>query len=261
MNTLSIIIPVFNEEKRLYKTFKALLTLELPHGLKLEEVIFVNDGSRDTSLYLLKRFRANSKLPVKILSYGPNKGKGYAVRIGMLASVSNYALLADADISTPFEEINKFMTHIQAGKEVIVGTRKNGHSTVIIHQPKFREVLGKLFTLLTKLFLGISVTDFTCGFKLFSAHSIEKIFPKTKIDRWGYDAEVLYLAIRQHCGVVECPVLWSDDKGTHVNLVRAVPETLWELCKIHYFHTITPFYFKVTKTFTSIRGQFAKASV
>lgn len=238
MKTLSIVIPVFNEEKRLTKTFEALKSLPDYTGLTLNEVIFVNDGSYDRTLLYLKRFaQQNPKLPVQIISHARNSGKGYAVRTGMMASASDYALLADADISTPFSELRKFLIHIENRKDVMVGTRKNGHSTVIVHQPPVREFLGRCFTIMTKTILRLEVHDITCGFKLFSKKAVNTIFPDSVVNRWGYDAEILYLAQKRGLRVAESAVLWSDDKNTHVTIKTAIPQTLLELVIILSTHS------------------------
>lgn len=236
MKTISFIIPVFNEEKRLKKTFLALKKLQLPYGLKLAEVIFVNDGSKDRSKLKIQKSKVllekilNAK--IKLISYSINQGKGYAIKQGMSISSSDYTLFFDADISTPLVEINKFMPYINKGIDVIIGTRKNGKSTVIKHQPLFRELLGKGFTLFTKLMLGLSVTDFTCGFKAFSKKARLTIFPNCVINRWGYDAEVIFLAKKYNISVVEKAVIWSNDKDTKVNLIKAIPQTLIDIAVI-----------------------------
>lgn len=240
MNTLSIVIPIYNEEQRLSTTFQALDVLRLTHGLKLQEVIFVNDGSNDKTLLLLKNYQKTSKKVINIITYKENKGKGFAVKSGMLSAKGDYALLCDADMSTPLTELKKFSPSIQKGVDVVIGTRKNGKSTVIVHQPKIREYLGRVFTLITQIVLGVQVTDFTCGFKLFSQASIPLIFTDSKVNRWGYDAEIIYLAIKKNLSLVECPVAWSDNKGTHVNVLQAIPQTIFELSKIHYMHTVLP---------------------
>jgi len=246
MKTLSFIIPMYNEEERLQKTLSALKTLSLPRGLTLEEVIFVNDGSLDHTKKLLLKARpslaAKLKTTVKVISYAQNQGKGYALRQGMKAAHGDYALFFDADMSTPLSELKKFTPKMESGIDVIVGTRKNGKSTVIKHQPKLRETLGKGFTLLTRTALNIrEVTDFTCGFKAFSRQSYSRIFAQSIINGWGYDAELLYLAVKQKYTMVEVPVHWSNDERTKVNLSKAIPQTLKEIATIKFHHGVKGF--------------------
>src|SRR3989440_7138720 len=159
MITVSFIIPVANEEKRLEKTFTALQTVRVPHGIRLTEVIFVNDGSTDLTASMIKEFGKHNKR-VRLISYTQNQGKGYAVRQGMLAATGDYALFFDADMSTSLSQIKKFVPYMENHTDVIIGTRKNGKSTVISRQPWYREVIGKCFTKLTQFLLQVDVTDF-----------------------------------------------------------------------------------------------------
>lgn len=236
MKTLSFVIPVYNEEERLEKTFNALSKGFSYDGIKLEKVLFVNDGSTDNTALLIKKNKQKLekalKAQVKVITYSPNKGKGYAVRTGLIASDSDYTLFFDADMSTPITEFSKFMPIIKEGYDVIVGTRKNGHSTVVKRQPLYREVLGRGFTLLSQVILNTWVTDFTCGFKLFSKKSKIAITERAKIDRWGYDAELMFLAQKLGFSMKEKSVLWANDERTKVNLLKALPQTLSELFMI-----------------------------
>lgn len=242
MKTISFIIPVYNEESRLNKTFEALRVLVMPLGLKLESVIFVDDGSTDATAAKLKT--ENLKLKkilnagIKIISYPKNRGKGYAIRQGMIAANSDYNLFFDADMSTPLTELKKFVPFMDQNIDVIIGTRKNGESTVIKHQPFIREKLGRCFTLMTQIVLNTWVTDFTCGFKAFSRQSKDKIFPICTIDRWGYDAEVIFLARKMGFSMHERSVLWANNEGTKVKLSKAIPQTLSELARIRLNHRL-----------------------
>lgn len=250
MKTLSFIIPVYNEEKRIHKTFAALQELQLPRGLKLLEIIFVDDGSTDNTKKMITAYAKSATISKKIniISYSINRGKGYALRQGMQQAISDYALFFDADISTPLSEINKFNYFINSHVDVIIGTRKNGHSTVTVHQPFIREVLGKAFTKLTQLALSVNNTDFTCGFKSFSKEARHTIFSKSQIDRWGYDAEILFLAKKYHFSEKEVPVAWADDKNTRVKLGSAIVSTLMELTKLVWLHRTKPWLSNIAPT-------------
>jgi dolichyl-phosphate beta-glucosyltransferase len=244
MKTLSFVIPVYNEEKRLQKTFSALNNFKAPEELKLQEVIFVDDGSIDSTKQSLEHaktmLKKTLKAKIKIISYSQNKGKGYAVKQGMLSANSDYTLFFDADMSTPLSELSKFIPYVRVNKDVIIGTRKNGQSTVLVHQPKFRELLGKSFTLITKFALRLNVTDFTCGFKLFSKEAKDRIFKQSTINTWGYDAEIIFLANKFGFPIQEKAVLWSNDKNTKVKLYKAIPQTFMELFLIIWRHEIKP---------------------
>lgn len=240
MITLSIVIPVYNESERISKTFEALKELRLPDVLKLDKIIFVNDGSTDNTKQLImnekKHLAKILKTKIEIISYKKNQGKGYAVKVGMNKSKSRYTLLTDCDISTPLSEIEKFVESIKLGTPIIIGTRKNGHSTVVVHQARYREILGKCFTLLSNVILNTWVTDFTCGFKAFSKEAKEKIFKNSKIKGWGYDAETLFLAKKFKFRIVEVPVVWSNDNRSKVNLLKDLPLSFSELISIRVYN-------------------------
>lgn len=230
MTTIDLIIPVFNEEKRLQKTFEALNSFAPQKGLKIQKVIFVNDGSTDNTLKLIKTTKI--KFKKHVISYSQNQGKGYAVKQGLLAAQSDYALFFDADMSTPLTEIKKFLPYIKKGCPIIIGTRKNGHSTVIVHQPFVREHLGRIFTRLSQIILGTSVTDFTCGFKAFSKEAYSVIAPLMQINRWGYDSEIIFIAQKHQLPIQEKSVTWSDEPNTKVKLLKDVFRSLNELFQI-----------------------------
>ena len=234
MKTLAIVIPVYNEQERLVKTFKALTKLQLPRGLKLDKVIFVDDGSTDLSTSEITKFiaRNKKKISCQLIINKKNNGRGYVLRQGIALSQSDFTLYCDVDMSTPFSELNKFNKHMQLGKPVIIGTRKNGISTVVKHQPLYREILGRLYTKLSNVILGTSVTDFTCGFKAFSFDAKVELLKNTKMDRWGFDAEIIYLAARNQYAIVEIPVVWSDDSRSKVNIWRDIPISFYELILI-----------------------------
>ncbi len=255
IKTISFVIPVFNEEKRLSKTFKALNELQLPARLKLQDIIFVNDGSQDKTTQMIEKFGKNKsfKAQVVLLTYPTNQGKGYAIRQGMKYSTADYTLFFDADMSTPLSELHKFMPSLKKNVDVLIGTRKNGHSTVTKHQPFLREFLGKGFTKMTQFILGVNVTDFTCGFKAFSQNAKDTIFSQTTINGWGYDAEVLFLASKQNFSMQEVAVAWANDERTKVNMLQAIPQTLKELWMIRaqhslYSHTLFPSFRPLTNT-------------
>jgi len=235
MIKLSIVIPVYNEEERLEKTFTALKQGVRSGAFQIAEVIFVDDGSRDNTKKMINTWIKQiktKKTAYRLVSYGKNHGKGYAVKTGMLAASGDYILFMDADMSTPLPELLKMQPVMLDGKDVIIGTRKNGHSTVIKHQPLYRELLGKVFTLLSNIITNTWVTDFTCGFKVFSHDAAQKVFSRAQIERWGYDAEILFIANSLAISMKEVPVIWTNDERSKVNLLKALPQTLGELYTI-----------------------------
>jgi len=249
--TISFVIPVYNEEKRLIKTVAALRNAEIPQSLKLHKIIFVNDGSKDKTLSLLHKYSpdiaSDTKAVVQLVTYDKNKGKGYAIKTGMKYSESDYTLFFDADMATPLRELEKFVPFMNEHRPVIIGTRKNGESTVVRHQPRHRELMGRAYTLLSQLILNTWVTDFTCGFKAFSKDAKADIFSRSRICRWGYDSEILFLARKLGYNMVEKSVVWSDDRNTKVKLSRAVFTSLLELIKIRWYAAIGRYDFGYAK--------------
>lgn len=271
MKTIALIIPVYNEAQRLEKTFASLSSFRAPRGFKVTQVIFVNDGSTDNTGMRIKKFIQNTRktqrvgtsdhlnirksgsqsilsLP-EIISYAHNRGKGYAIREGLKKSSADYSLLLDSDMSTDLTELKKFAPHMKKGIDLVIGTRKNGHSTVVRHQPLFRELMGKGFTRLTKLILGISGTDFTCGFKALSQDVRDIYVSKSRIDRWSYDVELIYLTQKNKLSSIEVPVIWSNDPRTKVKLGNAIFTSLRDLFIIRFFNQ-TPVFSAVVASYT-----------
>ena len=233
----SIIVPAYNESKRVYKLDKILRYLgQLKESW---ELIVVNDGSQDDTLKKLEAFKRKSNF--KLISYATNRGKGYAVKTGMLAASGKFRLFCDIDLSTPIEEIRKFKPFL--GKaDVIIGTRKLKGARVVLHQSFLREYLGRGFTLLSQLILNTRVSDFTCGFKCFSGPASERIFAKTKIFRWGFDSEALFLAKKYKLRIKEVPVVWKNDRQTKVRFPRDLINSFGELILIRYYDWVKGFY-------------------
>jgi dolichyl-phosphate beta-glucosyltransferase len=234
--SLSIIIPVYNEQSRLAGCFSSLLKWIPNTSVSLREIVFINDGSTDSTVRILQRniskLRKALNTNVRIISYDTNRGKGYAVKTGVLEASGEYILVMDADMSTHPQEMNKFIPHMQRGVDVIVGTRKNGHSTVVTHQPLYRELLGRFFTQLTHAIVKSAVTDYTCGFKAFSKKAAYDIFSRVTVNAWSYDVESLFIATKFGYSMIEVPVVWSDKKGSKVQLWRDAPTSLIELILI-----------------------------
>lgn len=226
---ISIIVPLYNEEGRLAnlsKIFKFFKNKNLNY-----ELILINDGSNDKTLNKLNELSKNFKF--KLISYQKNRGKGYAVKMGMIKARGKYRLFTDIDLSTPIEVFNKFLP-ILSKYDIVIGSRKKRGSRLIIHQPKLREKLGKAFTILSQGFLNINLTDFTCGFKCFSKEAAEKIFFRQKINRWGFDTEILFIGKKMGLSVKEVPVVWRNDIETKVKLPWDIITSLADLVKIRY---------------------------
>ena len=221
---LSVIIPVFNEAERLSKALK-ICQKRFPGW----QFIFVDDGSTDKTKQIIK------KAGFEVISYRKNQGKGYALKQGVKKAAQPLSLITDIDFSTPLSELPKLSQEIEAGFDMVIGSRKTKGARVTKHQPKLREWLGTRFTDLSNLWLGLNVTDFTCGFKLFKTKTAKKIFKMQRIKRWGYDAEIIFIANKLKIKIKEVPVIWHNDDRTRVNLGIDILRSLLDLWLIRFW--------------------------
>lgn len=226
---LSVIIPLYNEQGRLRKLIDIYKYLDKQQFTY--EVILINDGSTDNTLKILNKLSNGFKFT--LISYGKNRGKGFAVKTGMLASKGQYLLFADIDLSTPMKEFSKFLPFLKK-TNIIIGSRKIKGSILQKRQGLVRENLGRGFTFLSQAILDLSISDFTCGFKCLPQEAAKKIFSKQKIERWGFDAEILFLAKKFGYNMIEIPVKWSDDPKTRVKFPQDIIRSLLDLYKIRY---------------------------
>lgn len=225
---LSVIIPVYNESRRI--GFLDEIIDYFKAQKFITEIVVVNDGSSDSTLKKLGEFQKKFR-QLKVISYSKNRGKGYAIKRGMLESSGQYRLFTDIDLSTPLQEFKKFVPLLKK-HPVIIGTRKDTDAFILKHQPFIREYLGKWFTRISRILLGVYITDFTCGFKCFSAGAAKEIFFRSRIERWGFDAEIMFIANKLHYPIKEVSVLWKNDERTKVKLVSAAFNSLKELLVI-----------------------------
>ncbi|MFH0943539.1 MAG: glycosyltransferase [Candidatus Beckwithbacteria bacterium] len=220
---LSIVIPCYNEEQRLASAVQ--ICRKFSNRFPNWEFVFVNDGSTDNTAEMIR------KTNFKLISYFPNQGKGYALKEGVIQTTKPLVLLSDIDFSTPLTELPKFAAAIKEA-DLAIGSRKMAGANVIKHQVWFREWLGRQFTNLSSFWLGLKVSDVTCGFKLIKTPAAKELFKKQKIKRWSYDAEILFLAKKMKLKVVEVPVLWENDERTKVSLFKDIQRSLIDLFKI-----------------------------
>ena len=212
---LSIVIPAFNEEKRIHKILDSVLKY-LKNKKDTYEILVVDDGSSDNTAGVV-RSRIKSTPNLRLLSYGENKGKGYAVKYGMLNAKGDYRLFADADNSTPFEEIDKFIPLLESGTcDIAIGSRGLKESNVEISQSWLKSSLGKLGNRVVDIILGLDISDTQCGFKCFTARSVDVLFPKQLQEKWSFDMELLFLAKKHGVKVREVPVRWINDINSKV---------------------------------------------
>ena len=236
---LSVVVPAYCEEHRLGPSLDRIREY-LGGRAGTSEIIVVDDGSSDRTNEVAMEHLAgypNSK----VLRNQPNAGKGYSVRRGMLAARGEYTLFSDADLSTPIEEFDKLMAAHAAGAEVAIGSRAMRGSNIEKHQKWTRELAGRLFNLFIRSFIMHGIHDTQCGFKSFHRSTINPIFGRQTIDRWGFDVELLYIAKRLGFTVAELPVTWVNDEASKINAMSDGFKMLGEALTARRLHKhLTP---------------------
>jgi glycosyltransferase involved in cell wall biosynthesis len=227
---LSIIIPAYNEAARLgasLETIFAYLNRERPDT----EVIIVDDGSRDDTAGIAEQYAKQAgQVQASVIRVNPNRGKGHAVRVGLLAARAPVALFSDADLSTPIEELPKLIAPIEAGeKDVTFGSRALDRSLIGTRQPWRREQGGKIFNLVARVATGLPFWDTQCGFKAFRLDVCRPLIEGATIERFGFDVEYLYIMQRAGLRLEEIPVRWNHCDGSTVSVGRDSLRMLGEI--------------------------------
>jgi dolichyl-phosphate beta-glucosyltransferase len=213
--TYSIVIPAYNEGARLGATLEKVLAYVRVQGWDAE-VIVVNDGSRDNTAEIVRAF-ATRNPALRLVENPGNHGKGYSVRNGMLNARGRIVLFSDADLSSPIEEAPKLFKALEAGADIAIGSRWLRSESQTQRQPLHRQLFGRVFNLLLRIILGLKFKDTQCGFKAFKQSAVQAIFPLQKIERWGFDPEILFLARKFGFQVQEVSVAWAHREGTSIN--------------------------------------------
>jgi len=232
---LSVVIPAYNEEFRIKPTLERIFAYLSGKDFEYE-VIIVDDGSVDKTEKTVLDSLIFKSGKARFLKNDQNKGKGYSVKRGILASKGDYVLFSDADLSTPIEEFDKLFSCLKSGYDIAVGSRNIEGSDVQIHQPFYRELMGKLFNKLVKLLVLKGIVDTQCGFKLFKGEVIKKIAAQLKVDGFAFDVEMLYLAIKNGFSIIEVPVIWVNSPLSRVSFLTDGSKMLNDLFLIKRLH-------------------------
>jgi dolichyl-phosphate beta-glucosyltransferase len=230
---ITLVIPAYNEEKRLPQTLESV-NKYLQQQSYSYEVIIVDDGSADRTSQIVKNFQKNQ--PRFVLIVLPrNKGKGFAVRTGILHSKGRFVIFTDADLSTPIEELEKLWPLLEEGYDIVIGSRRSTGSRVIVPQSWLRRFMGGMYILLNR-WLGIrDVEDVTCGFKGFRREAAKQIFQIARLNAFSFDSEVLYLAQRKfNFRWTKVPIEWKHSSGSKVHILRETAVSLLDLIKIKF---------------------------
>lgn len=226
---LSVVIPAFNEEARLPRTLKAT-QLWLETQPYTWEILVVNDGSKDRTAEIVKEARILDSR-IQLLQYSANRGKGYAVRYGMVRARGQYQLFMDADNSTTIDHFDKLLPFFQQGFDVVIGSRDVPGTEIATHQPWYKEKLGDLGNLWIQFWAVPGIRDTQAGFKIFTAKATQAVFPKLTIDRWGFDVEALAVARLKGFKIAERPIRWVNDPNSKVS-GRAYWDVLREVVQV-----------------------------
>jgi len=211
--SLSVVVPAYNEVRRLPATLASIRAYLL--GLDREhEILVVDDGSSDETAQVAREAGED----VRVLRHDTNRGKGYAVRRGMLGATGARRLMTDADLSTPIGELATLEAEIDRGFDVAIGSRAVVGALIEVHQPVYREAMGRLFNRLVQALLLPGLCDTQCGFKLFTARAARAAFSASSLDGFSFDVEALYVARHQGLRIAEVPVTWRNDAATRVGL-------------------------------------------
>lgn len=229
--SISIIIPAYNESKRIVRTLNKIVDY-FDLGKWDYEILVVDDGSKDNTIGVINELSKKNKR-IKLLQNKKNKGKGYSVRAGILNARNELVLFTDADLSTPIEELDKFMRFIDV-YDIIIGSRRLKGSRIKIKQPFYRRIPGKIFPILVNLLVLKDIQDSQCGFKLFKRKAAIDIFKRQTIKGFGFDVEVLYLAKRLGYRIKEIPVVWINDVNSRLDPIKDSYRMFKELLKIKF---------------------------
>ena len=229
----SIVIPAYNESERLGASLEKVLSYVHAHNLDAE-IIVVDDGSRDNTAEIIRSFAAKDPM-LRLVENPGNRGKGYSVRNGVLNARGRIILFSDADLSSPIEEATKLFEALEGGADIAIGSRWLRAETQTQRQPLHRQLVGRIFNLMLRLTLGLQFADTQCGFKAFKQPAAQALFPLQRIERWGFDPEILFLARKLKFNVKEVPVAWGHSGGTRINPVVDGSRMFTEMLRVRWY--------------------------
>jgi dolichyl-phosphate beta-glucosyltransferase len=228
---LSVVVPAYNEATRIASTLDAIADYCRKH-VAAWEIVVVDDGSSDDTAEVARN-AVTPGTPLVVLVNARNRGKGYSVKRGALAAAHPYVLLSDADLSTPIEEVAKLAGEASPGT-IVIASRGMSTSNIEVHQPFYRETMGKVFNRIVQALLLPGISDSQCGFKLFGHDVTRAVFPALKTERFAFDVELLARAIRGGFQVREVPVTWRNDGRTRVDAVRDSAVMLKDVLRVWF---------------------------
>jgi len=229
---LSVVIPAYNEEKRIGNTLEQIMRYlnQKPWDW---DIVLVDDGSKDRTVEIAQKAITDSRL--KILKNIENLGKGASIRKGMLSAKGKFRLFSDADLSTPIEELEKILPYTEKDYGVAIGSRALKESQLEVRQPFYREWMGRIFNCFVRLFVIGSIKDTQCGFKVFTAEAAESIFRVQRLSGFAFDVEVLFLARKKGFKIKEVPVRWINSPASKVHPIKDSVKMFIDILKVRFF--------------------------
>jgi glycosyltransferase involved in cell wall biosynthesis len=228
----SIVIPAFNEGARILGTLRAVVDCVRERAWQAE-VIVVNDGSRDDTADYVKTFAADAP-EVRMIENLANRGKGYSVRNGLLQAFGEVVMFTDADLSAPIEEAERLFAALAEGADIAIGSRWLETARQTHRQPLYRQFFGRCFNAVTRAVMGLRFADTQCGFKAFTRSAAQTVFQLQTIEGWGFDPEILFIALKHGYRVVEVPVSWAHDERTRISYLKDGIKMLEEIAIIRW---------------------------
>ena len=228
----SIVIPAYNESARILSALQAVVACIRARSWTAE-VVVVNDGSTDDTAAIVRTFAAQAP-EIRLIENPGNCGKGYSVRTGMLQALGEVVLFTDSDLSAPIEEAERLFAAIANGADIAIGSRWLESSRQTHRQPLYRQILGRCFNAVTRFVMGLQFADTQCGFKAFTREAAQTVFQLQTIMRWGFDPEILFIALKRGFWIIEVPVSWAHDSRSRVSYIRDGMKMLEELAIIRW---------------------------
>jgi glycosyltransferase involved in cell wall biosynthesis len=228
----SIVIPAFNESARIPATLGAVVACVRERGWDAE-VIVVNDGSVDGTAAAVREFAA-AAAEVRLIENPGNRGKGYSVRHGILEARGEVVMFTDADLSAPMEEAERLFAAIAGGADIAIGSRWLERGRQTHRQPLYRQFFGRCFNAVTRMVMGLPFADTQCGFKAFTREAAQTVFRLQTIERWGFDPEILFIALKRGYRIEEVPVSWAHDERTRMSYLKDGVQMLKEIAIIRW---------------------------
>jgi glycosyltransferase involved in cell wall biosynthesis len=228
----SIVIPAFNESARIPATLRSVVDCIRARGWSAE-VIVVNDGSKDATADLVREFAKNAP-EVRMIENPVNRGKGYSVRAGLLQALGDVVIFTDSDLSAPIEEAELLFAAIAGGADIAIGSRWLERGRQTHRQPLYRQFFGRCFNMVIRAVMGLRFADTQCGFKAFTRAAAQTVFQLQTIERWGFDPEILFIALNRGYWIVEVPVSWAHDARTRMSYLRDGIKMLEEIAVIRW---------------------------